>query len=154
MVEKLALPFPLLSDPRGEGAIKPYGVWHEGQTYAKPAVVLVAADRSEALRQVGEDLADRLPEEALVASVRALGVPATMQQRPTPGTPRAGERAVDLAWLPAYFRGAKSAVMSLAARVPEARSAAKIMSAEYDRFLAALKWLEGTRRRDVGGEAT
>ena len=39
MVEKLGLPFGLLSDPGGEGAIKPYGVWDEGNPFARTAVV-------------------------------------------------------------------------------------------------------------------
>lgn len=141
MVDKLALPFPLLSDPGGEGAIKACGVWHDGQTFSKPAVILIGPDRSEVLRHVGEDFADRLPEEDLVGGVRELALPPVTQQPPTPGTPHPGERAVDLTWLPAYFRGAKYAVMSLARRVPQARNTAQVMSAEYDRFLAALKWL-------------
>lgn len=146
MVDKLALPFPLLSDPAGEGAIKAYGVWHDGQGFSKPAVILIGPDRSEVLRQVGEDFADRLPEEDLVGAVRGLVLPPVTQQPPAPGTARPGERAVDLGWLPAYFRGAKYAVMSLAGRVPQARDTAQVMSGEYDRFLAALKWLNDQRQ--------
>ncbi len=41
MVAKLRLPYPLLADPDGERAIKPDGVWHDGQDFARPAVVLV-----------------------------------------------------------------------------------------------------------------
>lgn len=53
MVAKLRLPYPLLTHPDGEGAIKPYGVWDDGQDFARPAVVLVTLDESEALRQSG-----------------------------------------------------------------------------------------------------
>lgn len=33
-VEKLRLPFPLLSDPEGTQAIRPYDVWHGGKSSA------------------------------------------------------------------------------------------------------------------------
>lgn len=142
MVAKLSLPFPLLADPEGEGAIKAYGVWHEGRPFARPAVILIAPDGTEILRQVGEDFADRLPEEELVEAVRRLGLAPVAQDPPAPGDPHPGDKAVDLAWLPAYFRGAKFAVMGLAGRVSEVRKDAKVMSEEYDRFLGALKWLK------------
>jgi hypothetical protein len=142
MVEKLRLPFPLLSDPGGEAAITPYGLWHEGQTFGKPAVVLLRPDGSEALRQVGEDFADRLAEEDLVAAVQAENLPATSQPAPAVKDPQPGPNAVELSWLPWYFRGAKMAVVALSGRVPEARSDARVMRTEYDRFLDALQWLE------------
>lgn len=82
MVDKLALPYPLLSDPDGQEAIKPYGVWHDGQSFARPAVVLLRPDGSEAVRQVGEDFADRLPEEELVEANRADNLPAARNHPP------------------------------------------------------------------------
>ena len=42
MVDKLRMPFPLLAEPGGRQAIRPYGVWHEGNPYARPAVIIVA----------------------------------------------------------------------------------------------------------------
>ncbi|HZD66209.1 MAG TPA: redoxin domain-containing protein, partial [Acidimicrobiales bacterium] len=134
MVEKLSLPFPLLSDPDGTGAIKDTGVWHEGKPFARPAVVVVDTDGSEVLRQVGEDFADRLAEEDLVAAVRDLGRSAVRQDPPTPGTPRPGKGAVPLAWLPPYFLGSRYAVVALSERVPEAQREAKAMIPEFDRF--------------------
>lgn len=143
--DKLALPFPLLADPAGEQAIKPYGLWHEGQGFSQPAVLLVHPDGEEVLRQVGEDFADRLPEEELVAEVRALNLPATGQDPPKPGRPEPGPNAVALSWLSRYFAGAKMGVMALAGRVPEARDDARTMRREYDRFLDALQSLEEHR---------
>jgi hypothetical protein len=61
-------------------------------------------DRSEAVRQVGEDFADRLPEVELVETIRAENLPPTSQAAPTPRGPRPGPHAVDLAWLPWHFR--------------------------------------------------
>jgi hypothetical protein len=142
MVQKLRLPFPLVSDPHGEAAIKPYGLWHEGQTFARPGIVLRRADGVEALRAVGEDFGDRLAEENLVAAVRAEDLTATSQPAPLVKDPQPGPNAVELSWLPWYFRGAKMAVVALAGRVPEARDDARVMRVEYDRFLDALQWLE------------
>ena len=44
MIQKLLLPFRLLSDPEGERAIKRYEVWNEQGRIAIPAVVAVARD--------------------------------------------------------------------------------------------------------------
>jgi hypothetical protein len=142
MVEKLRLPYPLLADPDGEQAIKPYGLWHEGQSFGKPAVVLLRPDGSEALRQVGEDFADRLPEEDLVAAVQAENLPAASQPAPAVKDPQPGPNAVELSWLPWYFRGSKMAIVALSGRVSEAKGDARAMRVEYDRFLEALQWLE------------
>lgn len=139
MVAKLALPYPLLADPGGTEAIKPYGVWHDGNDFARPAVVLLRPDGSEILRQVGEDFADRLPEEELVEAIRKENLPATSQPSPAAGSPQPGPHAVQLAWLPWYLRGAKMAVIALAGRVSQARDDARKMRHEYDRFLNALQ---------------
>ena len=47
MVEKLDLPFPLLSDPKGE-LIKHLGLWNEQEGVSEPAIV--ALDMSGAVR--------------------------------------------------------------------------------------------------------
>jgi hypothetical protein len=138
MVDKLRLPFPLLSDPGGEQVIKPYRVWHEGNPFAQPAIVVVTPDRRVAYREVGDDFVDRLGEDQLVEAITGLVLPPTTQDSPRPGQPAPGSRAVDLAWLPAYLRGGRLAVGALAGRVPEARAEADAMVAVYDRFLAAL----------------
>ena len=104
MVAKLALPFPLLPDPGGTQAIKPYGAWDEGNPFARPAVVIVAPGRSIAFRQVGEDFADRLNEDGILAALGRLGLPPGTQDPPEPGRPDPGPRAADLAWLPASAR--------------------------------------------------
>ena len=58
MVEKLILPFDLLSDPEGS-VIKQYDVWDEGGQIARPALFVV--DRAGLVRShyVGRDFADR-----------------------------------------------------------------------------------------------
>jgi AhpC/TSA family len=66
MVEKLDLPFPLLSDPRGD-FIKRLGLWNDEEGVSEPAIV--ALDRSGMVRYLysgGTDFADRPQEESLL----------------------------------------------------------------------------------------
>ena len=69
MVEKLLLPFPVLSDPEGE-VIKAYDVWNPNEGgVARPSLFLVRRDGSVAWSYVGEDFADRPVDEDLFHSV-------------------------------------------------------------------------------------
>jgi peroxiredoxin Q/BCP len=71
MVDKLLLPFPILSDPEG-AVIEPWGVLNAAeQGIAKPALFLVLPDRTVAFRYVGEDFTDRPTDEELFAGVAA-----------------------------------------------------------------------------------
>jgi hypothetical protein len=66
MVEKLSLPFPLLSDPRGD-LIKRLGLWNDEEGVSEPAIV--ALDGSGTVRYLysgGTDFADRPQEESLL----------------------------------------------------------------------------------------
>jgi len=69
MVDKLLLPFPLLSDPEGR-VIKEWGVWTEVDGgVAKPSIFAIRSDGSIAWRYVGQDFADRPTDEELFASL-------------------------------------------------------------------------------------
>jgi AhpC/TSA family len=73
MVEKLDLPFPLLSDPRGD-LIKSLNLWNEEEGVSEPAVVVL--DKAGTLRRFysgGSDFSDRPPEEALLAALEEVG---------------------------------------------------------------------------------
>jgi peroxiredoxin len=59
MIDKLRLPFHLLSDPDGDRAIRPYGVWNEQGRIAIPSIVAVAKDRTIRYVYKGQDFADR-----------------------------------------------------------------------------------------------
>src|SRR5829696_8803077 len=64
MVEKLDLPFPLLSDPKGD-LIKSPDLWNEEEGVSEPAIVVV--DRSGTVRRLysgGKDFSGRDAEEA------------------------------------------------------------------------------------------
>ena len=65
MVDKLLLPFPLLSDPDGQ-VIKAWGVWTDGEGgIARPAIFAVRPDGTVTWSYVGNDYADRPTDEEL-----------------------------------------------------------------------------------------
>ena len=67
MVDKLLLPFPVLSDPDA-AVIAPWGVLNLAEKgIAKPALFLVLPDWSVTFRYVGEDFTDRPTDEELFA---------------------------------------------------------------------------------------
>ena len=70
MVDKLLLPFSLLSDPEGK-VIKDYGVWTDAEGgIAKPSIFAVRQDGSIAWQYVGNDYADRPTDDQLFSSLR------------------------------------------------------------------------------------
>ncbi len=70
MVDKLLLPFDLLSDPDGSAAIRPYGLWDANDSIARPSIVVV--DRGGKVLYVysGRDFADRPGDDAIFAAAR------------------------------------------------------------------------------------
>jgi len=71
MVGKLLLPFPLLSDPKGELA-RLFGLWNEEEGVAVPSVVVI--DQSGEVRYLysGTDVADRPRNEEVLAALDGL----------------------------------------------------------------------------------
>ncbi len=74
MVAKLALPFPILSDPDGERAIKPLGVWDADGKMATPATIVLASDGREVYRYVGVDVKDRPNDDEILEALTSLGL--------------------------------------------------------------------------------
>ena len=153
MAEKLALPFPILSDPGGERAIKPYGVWDGEGKMAKPAIVVVAPDGREAYRYVGVDFMDRPNDDEALAALDGLGLPpvaATLGRVPHL-TPRPGPRATTLGDLGVYMRGVRFAMRAMAARArdPFDRAEAERTARMAERYLAA----QGATVRATAGRA-
>jgi peroxiredoxin len=72
MIDKLLLPFDLLTDAEGEVAIKPFGFWDAAGRISKPALVLT--DGQGVVRYVyeGRDFADR-PKDEMVMGVLPRG---------------------------------------------------------------------------------
>jgi peroxiredoxin len=70
MVEKLLLPFPLLSDPDGR-VIKEWDVWNDNDGgVAKPSIFAIRSDGSIGWAYVGRDFADRPTDDELFNSLR------------------------------------------------------------------------------------
>ena len=73
MVDKLVLPFHLLSDPRGE-LIKHCDLWNDEEGASEPAIV--ALDKSGTVQYIysgGTDFADRPQEESLLYILDRVG---------------------------------------------------------------------------------
>jgi hypothetical protein len=73
MVDKLDLPFHLLSDPRGD-LIKNCGLWNDEEGVSEPAIV--ALDKSDTVQYLysgGTDFADRPQEETLLYILDRVG---------------------------------------------------------------------------------
>jgi peroxiredoxin len=69
MIEKLLLPFSLLSDPDGEVSRR-YGVWDDEGQIARPAIFV--GDREGIVRYayVGQDFADRPGDDEVHHALR------------------------------------------------------------------------------------
>jgi peroxiredoxin len=133
MVGKLRIPFPLLSDPKGEVA-RAYGLWNERENVAVPAVVIINRAGEITYLHAGSDPADRPTDGEVFAALKALkepGVPGTRIERRTGGPELrttavearngsvrpAGRQAMELDELHSYYRGAHATTATLGGRV-------------------------------------
>jgi len=72
MVDKLLLPFPLLSDPESK-VIREWGVLNQAEgDIAKPAIFGIRRDGAIGYRYIGEDFTDRPDDVELFARVEEL----------------------------------------------------------------------------------
>jgi len=124
MVEKLVLPFPLLSDPDG-AVIQRYDVWDGEAKIAVPAIAVIDRSATVSYLYKGHDFADRPGDEAvfeaLDSAFQAQGTPpdetrlrVTAAEARRPETER---RAVDLDFLVPYYRGAYSVTVVMKGRL-------------------------------------
>ena len=118
MVDKLALPFPILSDPDRVEAITPLGFADEkdARGIARNGALIVSPDGEIVMSLLGRDYADRPEEDELLDQLASLGLPPTTQASPAVGEIEAGERAMALEALTPYFRGAKFACLAIRGR--------------------------------------
>ena len=151
VMEKLALPFPIVSDPGRDRAVTPLGFADERdpRLISRPGVMIVASGGAEAWRHTGRDYADRPHEDLLMAEVSKLGLAPTTQALPEVGDVVPGEKAIPLEGLPHYFRGAKFAALALRSRhrsiSQEFKDDAKEYVARVERYLEALSVAEGRK---------
>ena len=145
MVEKLRLPFPMLSDPARSQAIVPYGLADDSdpRNLARPALLAAAPGGAEIYRFVARDFADRLPEDDLINILNTQGLSPTTQPRPTAGDPQPGPRAMPVRAMIPYFQGGRFAALALGLRHrhlgEEFKDDSKAYMAEMDRYVAAIK---------------
>ena len=95
MVDKLDLPFPLLSDPRGD-LIKALDLWNREEGVAEPAILVL--DRSGVLRRQYSgrwDFSDRPTEEDLFAALDEVGTGGEPERAEPKIRVTAGEAASD-----------------------------------------------------------
>ncbi len=151
LIEKLSLPFPLLSDPDRSQAIEPYRAADpkDARNIARSAMVVVTPDGEEGWRYDSRDFADRLPEDEVIAAVSRLGLPPTAQPPPAAGSPEPGPRAMSLEALGHYWRGARFAALAMGLRhghhAEEIKEDSKAYVAELDRFMETAKALRERR---------
>ncbi len=141
MVDKLVLPFPLLSDPGGDGAIKPYDVWHAERSIARPAIIVLTSDGREVFRYVGVDFMDRPDDGDVLAALDALGLAALPEPAGSAPhlEPQPSPRALALETLAPYMRGVQMAMSGMAERLRDDwdREQARRTGAMAARFVKA-----------------
>jgi len=140
MVEKLHLPFPILSDPERTLAIEPYGVADpvDAREIARPTTVVIDPSGAEVWRHASLDFAERPSEDEALEAIAALGLPATSQTPPAPGRAEPGPKAMPFDSLTAYYRGAKFAAIAMGRRFPESKENAAGYSEQMDRYIEAV----------------
>lgn len=148
-VEKLRLPFPLLSDPDRTSVITPWGLAdpHDRRNIAIPAAVGVHPDGTEAFRFTSRDFADRPTEDWVVESLQRMGLSPTTQTPPGLGSIEPGPKAMPAEHLFPYFRGARFAVVAMSRRHPDLATDADAYITEMDRYMESAKRLHKERGR-------
>lgn len=140
MVDKLLLPFPLLSDPQGE-LVKLLGLWNDEESVAVPSIIIV--DKAGIVRHVyaGEDFADRPGDEEIFEVLDKLE-----DGKPTPEEPAvqvigSGPESVGpdkpaqtLEKLTPYYRGANFATIALKRRFEAWGRSGKDAAREVDAY--------------------
>lgn len=118
MVEKLNLPFPMLSDPDRTLAVGPYDLMNldDSRNLAIPATIVIDPAGEELLRLVSRDFADRPFEDEALELLRGLGLDPVSQPAPNRGMPAPGPKAMPFGELRTYFRGAKFGSKALGMR--------------------------------------
>lgn len=145
MVEKLQLPFPLLSDPDRSGAIEPYGVAdpRDPREIARPSIFVVNPNREIVFAETSRDYADRSSEIAALDALQQLGLGPTEPEAIGIGPAEAGPKSMPLHAMEPYFRGAKFAVTAMKMRHPEVGGDAAGYIELMDRYIELVRKLRG-----------
>ena len=149
MVEKLTLPFPLLSDPKGDLARR-CGLWNDKEGVAVPAIVVV--NRSGIVRYLyaGHDFADRPGDEEVFGALDGLSEAGTVgssaggsveiratAEEAAENTVRPDKPPMPLEQLTPYYRGVFFTTVALKRRFGEMRD--RDAFREVDRYQRMVK---------------
>lgn len=146
MVEKLVLPFPLLSDARGE-LIQQVGVWNADQHIAVPSIAVIDQSGTIGYLYSGHDFADRPGDAAIfeaLDTVRRGGSPPddAIEIRVTNEEAQlsiaADKPAMSMQNLLSYYSGAFSSTVALKERLAgltEGRGPAIRVVSSYQRMI-------------------
>jgi hypothetical protein len=144
VMDKLALPFPILSDPERDQAVTPLGFADEGdpRQISRPGVVIISPDGEVVSRFVGKDYADRPNEDVVLEELGSMGLDPITQDLAEHGPVEPGEKAIPYEGLAFYFNGAKFATLALRRRYRDISDEFKDGTKEYvamvERYQAAL----------------
>ena len=154
MIDKLMLPFPMLSDEDRSQVIAPWGLANptDRRNLAFPALVIVTPDHEEAYRWVSRDFAFRLPEDDVLEVLAGLGLPATTQERPRLGPIQAGPSATPVRAMAPYFRGARSGAVALGSRRVEIAHDVEFFTTQMDRYSQGVRDLKARIRAENSEE--
>jgi hypothetical protein len=153
MIDKLRLPFPMLTDEDRSAVIGPWDLANptDKRNLALPAVSIVTPEGDEAFRWVSQEFAFRIPEDEVVAVLSGLGLPATTQDPPELGTLEPGRFAMPIRAMEPYFRGARFAAVALGTRNPNIQGDVEFFTDQMDRYRHAVRDLKARLR--AGEEA-
>lgn len=144
VMDKLALPFAILSDEDKSQAVRPLGFDDEKdpRQISRPGVVVLSPDGELVHRYVGRDYADRPDEDDLLAHLDKLGLDTVDQPPAQIGEIEPGAKAMPGEALKYYFSGAKFATLALRGRHRELGDDFKDDTKAYvqmiERYLEAL----------------
>lgn len=146
MVDKLHLPFWILSDPDGDGLLAALDAYNPDERggIGKPGVFVVGPDGSEHHRQLGRDFADRITEDELLVIVAAMQLPPTEQPALELVDPQPGDTAMPVRALIPYCRGAKFAAKAMGLRHPAAKDDADRLFDQMDRYMHVVREFRAT----------
>lgn len=142
MVEKLRLPFPLLSDARGE-VIQRYGLWNADEHIAFPAILVIDSSSTIRYRYVGNDFADRPPDTEIFETLAATPRGVSYHERKPEIRVTADEaresigpnrRAITMQELLPYYRGVFFATVALKQRFASLGDAGREALREAGRY--------------------
>ncbi len=146
MVEKLSLPFPLLSDPRGDFARR-CGLWNDDESVAVPAIVVVESGGVIRYLYAGNDFADRPSDDEVFGALDGITKANNGErngeiefrvtaEEATSSTVRAERPAMTLEQLVPYYRGTFFTTVALKKRFGELKDRAAFKEVDgYQRMV-------------------